>query len=52
VAARKKNKPEPSAEQLAAEAMVRRTREHGLSLTGPDGQLSHWAWVLYSWGTG
>ncbi len=35
----KKIKPEPSAEQLAAEEMVRRAREQGLSLTGPDGPL-------------
>jgi putative transposase len=34
-----KKKAEPSAEQLAAEEMVRRAREQGLSLTGPDGLL-------------
>jgi putative transposase len=34
-----KRKPEPSAEQLAAEELVRRAREQGLSLTGPDGLL-------------
>jgi hypothetical protein len=34
VAARKKDKPEPGAEEL-----VRRAREQGLSLTGPDGLL-------------
>jgi hypothetical protein len=34
-----KKKPEPTAEQLAAEEMVRRAREQGLSLTGPDGLL-------------
>jgi putative transposase len=39
VAARKKDKPEPSAEQQAAEELVRRAREQGLSLTGPDGLL-------------
>jgi transposase-like protein len=39
VAARKKDKPEPTAEQLAAEELVRRAREQGLSLTGPDGLL-------------
>ena len=39
VAARKKDKPEPAAEQKAAEEMVRRAREQGLSLTGPDGLL-------------
>jgi len=33
----KKIKPEPSAEELAAADMVRRAREQGLSLTGPDG---------------
>src|SRR5580693_3501032 len=32
-------KQEPTAEQLAAEEMVRRAREQGLSLTGPDGLL-------------
>jgi hypothetical protein len=31
----KKIKAEPTAEQWAAEEMVRRTREQGLSLTGP-----------------
>jgi putative transposase len=35
VAARKKDKPEPTAEEL-----VRRAREQGLSLTGPDGLLT------------
>jgi putative transposase len=39
VASRKKEKPEPSAEQEAAEELVRRAREQGLSLTGPDGLL-------------
>ena len=34
-----KKKPEPSAEQEAAEELVRRAREQGLSLTGPDGLL-------------
>jgi putative transposase len=34
-----KRKPEPTAEQLAAEDLVRRAREQGLSLTGPDGLL-------------
>jgi putative transposase len=34
-----KKKPEPSAEQVAAEELVRRAREQGLSLTGPDGLL-------------
>src|SRR6185312_13121322 len=34
-----KNKPEPTAEQKAAEELVRRAREQGLSLTGPDGLL-------------
>jgi putative transposase len=32
-------KPEPTAEQLAAEELVRRARDQGLSLTGPDGLL-------------
>ena len=35
----KKNKPEPSAEELAAKELVRVAREQGLSLTGPDGLL-------------
>jgi putative transposase len=35
----KKIKQEPTAEQLAAEELVRRAREEGLSLTGPDGLL-------------
>jgi transposase-like protein len=34
-----KKKPEASAEQVAAEELVRRAREQGLSLTGPDGLL-------------
>jgi hypothetical protein len=34
-----KKKAEPSAEQKAAEELVRRAREQGLSLTGPDGLL-------------
>ena len=35
-----KKKPELTAEQAAAEELVRRAREQGLSLTGPDGLLS------------
>ena len=35
----KKSRPEPTAEEQAAEEMVRRAREQGLSLTGPDGLL-------------
>ena len=35
----KKIKPEPTAEQLAAEELVRQARAQGLSLTGPDGLL-------------
>jgi putative transposase len=38
VTARKK-RPEPTAEARAAEELVRRAREQGLSLTGPDGLL-------------
>jgi putative transposase len=34
-----KRKPEPSAEQAAAEELVRQAREQGLSLTGPGGLL-------------
>jgi hypothetical protein len=37
VATRKKGKQEPTAEQRAAEELVARAREQGLSLTGPDG---------------
>jgi hypothetical protein len=35
----KKIRQEPTAEQLAAEEMVARAREQGLSLTGPGGLL-------------
>src|SRR5579859_3939688 len=35
----KKTKREPTAEERAAEEMVRRAREQGLSLTGPEGLL-------------
>src|SRR5580658_109614 len=35
----KKIKPEPTAEQQAAEELVARAREQGLSLIGPDGLL-------------
>ena len=34
-----KKEPEPTDEQVAAEELVRRAREQGLSLTGPDGLL-------------
>jgi hypothetical protein len=34
---KKKDKPEPDAEAKAAEELVRRAREQGLSLTSPDG---------------
>ena len=34
-----KKRPEPTAEQRAAEELVRRAREQGLALTGPDGLL-------------
>src|ERR1700691_3458732 len=37
----KNKRPGPMAEQLAAEGLVRRPREQGLSLTGPDGLLKH-----------
>jgi hypothetical protein len=36
---RKKDEAEPTAEQKVAEELVRRAREQGLSLTGPDGLL-------------
>jgi putative transposase len=39
MAARKKDKPEPTAEQKLAEELVARAREQGVSLTGPDGLL-------------
>jgi transposase-like protein len=34
-----KKKPEPSAEEVAAQELVRVAKEQGLSLTGPDGLL-------------
>jgi putative transposase len=36
---KRKGKPEPTAEEQVAEELVRRAREQGLSLTGPDGLL-------------
>jgi transposase-like protein len=36
---KKKDKPEPTAEQKLAEELVARAREQGVSLTGPDGLL-------------
>jgi len=39
VTSKRKDKPELTAEQRAAEELVRRAREQGLSLTGPDGLL-------------
>lgn len=39
VAARKKDKPEPTVEQKLAEELVARAREQGVALTGPDGLL-------------
>jgi transposase-like protein len=39
LASKKWDKAEPTAEQRAAEELVRRAREQGLSLTGPDGLL-------------
>ena len=39
MAARKKDRPEPTAEQKLAEELVARAREQGVSLTGPDGLL-------------
>src|SRR6185437_9923716 len=39
VVTKKKIKAEPTAEQRVAEELVRRAREQGLSLTGPDGLL-------------
>ena len=41
-----KKKPEPSAEQAAAEELVRQAREQGLSLTGPDGLLKQLTKVM------
>ena len=43
VAARKKDKPEPAAEQKLAGELVARAREQGVSLTGPDGLLKQLA---------
>jgi len=34
-----KKKPDPSAEEVAAQELVRLAKEQGLSLTGPDGLL-------------
>src|SRR5690348_9738556 len=39
VVTKKKDRPEPTAEEKVAEELVRRAREQGLSLTGPDGLL-------------
>jgi putative transposase len=39
VTSKRKDKPEPTTEQKVAEELVRRAREQGLSLTGPDGLL-------------
>src|SRR5690242_9825281 len=39
VASKRKDKPEPTAEQKLAEELVARAREQGVSLTGPDGLL-------------
>ena len=39
-------KPEASAEQVAAEELVRQAREQGLSLTGPDGLLKQLTKVM------
>src|SRR5690242_338750 len=39
VTSKKKDKPEPTAEQKLAEELVARAREQGVSLTGPDGLL-------------
>ena len=42
-----KKRPEPTAEEVAAQELVRQAREQGLSLTGPDGllrQLSSRCW--------
>jgi putative transposase len=36
---KKKDKPEPTTEEKVAEELVRRAREQGLSLIGPDGLL-------------
>jgi len=39
VTSKRKDKPEPTAAERAAEEPVARAREQGLSLTGPDGLL-------------
>jgi putative transposase len=41
-----KKKPEATAEQVAAEELVRQAREQGLSLTGPDGLLKQLTKVM------
>jgi putative transposase len=43
VTSKKKDKPEPAAEQKLAEELVARAREQGVSLTGPDGLLKQLA---------
>jgi hypothetical protein len=39
VTSKKKDRPEPTAEQQLAEELVARAREQGVSLTGPGGLL-------------
>jgi len=39
VTSKKKDRPQPSAEQQLAQELVARAREQGVSLTGPDGLL-------------
>ena len=45
-----KVKAEPSAEERVAEELVRRAREQGLSLTGPDGLLKQLTKRVYAGG--
>jgi hypothetical protein len=37
VTSKRKDKPEPTAEQKLAEELVARAREQGVALTGPEG---------------
>jgi putative transposase len=43
VTSKKKDKPEPAAQQKLAEELVARAREQGVSLTGPEGLLKQLA---------
>jgi putative transposase len=49
---KKKPRPDPTAEQRAAEELVRRAREQGRSLTGPDGLLKQLTKTVLTESTG